>query len=71
MSSQQIQTLLAPPNTQSSNRKSLAILDEQCMSLDDLDRLDVLVQQTLETSNTLSSQVRFLLVPLTNAAPSA
>ncbi|KAF7978890.1 hypothetical protein HWV62_44393 [Athelia sp. TMB] len=57
MSSTQIRALLSPPDAQISHQKTLAVLNEQCNSLDDLDELDRLVQQTQELSNTLSSQL--------------
>lgn len=59
MTSQQIQTLLAPPNTEESYLQTQLLLNSRFKSLDDLDELDTSVEDSLGHRDYLGSQVRF------------
>jgi hypothetical protein len=58
MTSQQIQTLLAPPNTEESYQQTLLFLNSRFKSLDELNELDTSVEDSLQRQDDLSSQVR-------------
>lgn len=58
MTSQEIRTLLTPPDTELSNKKALSFLNEKFNSLEDLDDFETTVQHSLKDIDDLNSQVR-------------
>jgi len=58
MTSQTIQTLLAPPNTEESHLQTLLLLNSRFKSLDELDELDISVEDSLGRRDYFGSQVR-------------
>lgn len=61
MSSQQIQTLLAPPDIQESHQKAVILLNSQFHSIEDLDALEPAISQAQEHDDELRSKVRTVL----------
>ncbi|KAG6866033.1 hypothetical protein C0991_009442 [Blastosporella zonata] len=57
MTSVQIQTLLAPPDTPKANQKSVAFLDNRFQSLDDLDELETLVLVAQHRNDNLQAKL--------------
>jgi hypothetical protein len=58
MTSQLIQTLLEPPSAESSQQKTLLLLNSRFRSLKDLSDLDGAAEQALTLRDNLNSQVR-------------
>ncbi|KAF8058265.1 TIP-1 family-domain-containing protein [Lyophyllum atratum] len=57
MTSQQIRTLLAPPNVQDANQKTVTLLNARFQTLDDLDELESLVLDAQERNDDLQSKL--------------
>ena len=58
MSSQQIQTLLAPPNNEEAHRRTVTLLNSRSRSLNDLDDLESLVLEAKRRNDELGANVR-------------
>jgi hypothetical protein len=58
MTSQQIQTLLAPPNIEEARQKTVFLLNSRFQSLDDLEDLDSLVSEAKRHNDELQARVR-------------
>jgi len=58
MTSQQIQTLLAPPNTEEARQKTLTFLNSQFQSLDNIDDIGLLVSEAEQHHDALQVDVR-------------
>jgi hypothetical protein len=58
MSSQQIQTLLAPPNNEEARQRTVIFLNSRFQSLDDLDDLKSLVLEAKRHNDELQANVR-------------
>jgi hypothetical protein len=58
MTSQQILTLLAPPNTEASDAKAESFLNSQFKSLNDLSELEPLVLKAQQLNAELQTNVR-------------
>lgn len=58
MSSQQIQTLLAPPNGKEADQKTVTFLNSRFQSLDELDDIELVVSEARQRNDELQVNVR-------------